>query len=478
MPLILPSNSISAVGYEVDNSLRFDDGSSDRLNRTQSTGNQRTYTFSFWIKRQDLERQNNLISARYSNLNRYAWIYFNNEASPDKDRLHVQSGIYSTSSTTVSMRFTTTRVFRDVSAWYHIVIAVDTTQSTESDRVKIYINGVQETDFTNSTYPSQNDQHFFNINTTPMEIGAFNSSNYFSGYMSEVVLIDGQQLDSTSFGEFDADSGIWKPIDVSGLTFGTNGFYLDFENSGSLGADVSGNGNNFTVNNLTSIDQTTDTPTNNYATLNPLHRGSYLSGLTFSNGNTTIVSSEGGSNYPYTYSTLAVSSGKYYSEFKCTSDPTLAMCGISSGVANTYLGSGSEEYGYFGDNGNVYNSGTNYAFGSSVSANDIVRVAMDLDNNYVYFGINGTWQNSGDPTSGASGTGGFSITATSSLSTGVYHFACGDAGTETPTIQANFGNPPFTISSGNSDANGYGNFEYAVPSGYYALNTKNLAEYG
>jgi hypothetical protein len=153
------------------------------------------------------------------------------------------------------------------------------------------------------------------------------------------------------------------------------------------------------------------------------------------------------------------------------------MCGISSGVANQYLGNGSEEYGYFGDNGSVYNSNTNSAFGSSLSANDVVQVAMDLDNNYVYFGINGTWQNSGDPTSGASGTGGFSITTTSSLSTGVYHFACGDAGTETPTIQANFGNGYFgttAVSSAQSPSDGIGLFEYAVPSGYKALCTKSI----
>jgi len=438
-----------------------------------SAGNRKTMTFSFWIKRGNLSTAQYPMSIIDSGSGNQADMRF--DATTDVFRMYSTD----TSGTPFAIHLVTDRVFRDTSAWYHIVWEIDTTQATESDRVKLYINGVRETSFSTETYPAQNTDLRWNGTSGSTggvtQIGAINGNGAFDGSMAHVHFIDGTAYDASTFGETDATTGIWKPKTAPSVTYGTNGFFLKFASAGSLGTDSSGNGNNFTVNG--SGTQTQDTPSNVFATLNPLHRGSYLSGLTFSNGNNTIVSSEGGSNYPYTYSTLAVSSGKYYSEFKCTSNPTLAMCGISSGVANQYLGNGSEEYGYFGDNGSVYNSGTSNAFGSSLSANDVVQVAMDLDNNYVYFGINGTWQNSGDPTSGATGTGGFSITATSSLSTGVYHFACGDAGTETPTIQANFGNGYFgttAVSSAQSPSDGIGLFEYAVPSGYKALCTKSI----
>jgi len=428
-------------------------------------GSTTKWTTSFWVKRGTLGSTQELVA--------------NWSSGTDNTTVRFLSGdtldIVDYQSNSIVMKRVTNRVFRDTSAWYHIVVNIDTDQATANDRTKLYINGVQETSFSTTTNYSSGQAHKWNT-TYVHNIGQSGApAGYFDGSMTHVHMVDGTAYDASTFGETDATTGIWKPKTAPSVTYGTNGFFLKFASAGSLGTDSSGNGNNFTVNG--SGTQTQDTPSNVFATLNPLHRGSYLSGLTFSNGNNTIVSSEGGSNYPYTYSTLAVSSGKYYSEFKCTSNPTLAMCGISSGVANQYLGNGSEEYGYFGDNGSVYNSGTSNAFGSSLSANDVVQVAMDLDNNYVYFGINGTWQNSGDPTSGATGTGGFSITATSSLSTGVYHFACGDAGTETPTIQANFGNGYFgttAVSSAQSPSDGIGLFEYAVPSGYKALCTKSI----
>jgi len=481
LPTIATGNVASAIGggYAVDNSCRFDDGSSDKLSKTQSTGNQRTYTFSFWIKRQDLERQQFMFGARYSNLTRYAWILFNNESSPDKDRLNIKSGIYSTSSTSTSMAFTTTRVFRDTSAWYHIVIAVDTTQGTESDRVKIYVNGVQETSFTTSTYPSQNDQHFFNVSTTTLEIGAFNSADYFSGYMAETVLIDGLQLTPTDFGEFNEDSGIWKPIDVSGLTFGTNGFYLDFKDSANLGNDANG-GTDLTEANLTAIDQTTDTPTNNFATINALDN--FYFGGTLSEGNLKILSIAGVESY--ITSTIAVSTGKWYWEIKITASGSARdFVGIADKIATAsnytpYSGNSKvlSYYGFTGQSvaGSTGNSGTPY--GATFTTGDIIGVAMDLDNNKLYFSKNGTFQNSGDPTSGATGTGALAID--SSPADGVYYAQFANIHNTASTFEANFGNAPYAISSGNADADGYGNFEYSVPSGYYALCTKNLAEYG
>jgi hypothetical protein len=240
--------SEAAGGYDVANSLRFDDGSSDYLNRTTGTPtNANKCTFSLWAKRGQLGGTKALMGFHTNDSNRGNFVF-------EVDKLEVR--MFDT-----SMQLTTNRLFRDVSAWYHIVLAVDTTQGTASNRVKLYINGVQETSFSTSSYPSQNSDFGFNKSGIVFKTTQKGEQNdFFDGYISEFVMVDGQQLDPTSFGEFDEDSGVWKAIDVSGLTFGNNGFYLDFENSGSLGADVSGNGNNFTVNNLTSIDQTTDTP--------------------------------------------------------------------------------------------------------------------------------------------------------------------------------------------------------------------------
>jgi hypothetical protein len=244
MPLIIPANSITG-GYEVDNSLRFNDDSSDYLSRTPAgASNRRTWTWSGWIKR--------------ANLGTTMTLFGTINEGTSQTTLNIYSsgsfGISSSGSGFANISIDTSALLRDVSAWYHLVVAVDTTQSTASNRVKIYINGTQETSLSSTTYPALNSEGTVNqaLNT---EIGRYNTVGffqYFDGYMSEVNFIDGQALDPTSFGEFDSATGIWKPIDVSGLTFGTNGFYLDFENSGSLGADVSGNGNNFTVNNLTS----------------------------------------------------------------------------------------------------------------------------------------------------------------------------------------------------------------------------------
>ncbi len=475
--IILGTNSIKDTGYDVANSCRFDRASSDGLTRSQSTGNQRTYTVSFWVKRSALGNQEHIVSARYGNQTRYQYIRWNGDSDSKKNCLDIFSGIYSTSSTSTSMYFVTNRVFRDMSAWYHIVLAVDTTQSTESNRVKIYINGVQETSFQQSTYPTQNQQHFYNINTTSIEIGTQNSGQYLNSYLAEVVLVDGQQLDATSFGEFDSDSPtIWKPIDVSGLTFGTNGFYLDFENSGSLGADVSGNGNNFTVNNLTAIDQSTDTCTNNFCTINSLDN--YFYAGTLSEGN--LKQTANASNYSFGTSTFGVSQGKWVVEVKIESGSTVRnVMGItdkvSTGTTNE-LGSLANGYGYSA-NGLIYNNGSEIT-GSydTFTTNDIIGIYLDLDNNKLYFSKNGTVQNSGT---------GISITAPSSTTNGVYFFAFGDYGASDDSVNnVNFGSPAFAISSGNTDGE-YGNFEYtttitgdSASKTFKALNTKNLAEFG
>jgi hypothetical protein len=349
-------------------------------------------------------------------------------------------------------------------------VVVDSANATADDRVKIYLNGNQITSFSIRINPSQNQDFILSTLTTTgigINTDQVGGVSRFNGYISEAIYIDNQALDPTSFGEFDEDSGIWKPIAYTG-TFGTAGFYLEFKDSSALGDDTSGNNNDFTVNNLTSIDQTTDTPTNNFATGNPLEKDS----PTYSNGNLTSTSG----SWLVATSTIASSSGKYYFEVKSLTSGTQSMIGIVktddlalSSSSILFCGRTENSIGYY-HNGTKYINDVETSYGNSYTTNDIIGVAMDLDNLKLYFSKNGVWQNSGDPTSGATGTGAINIP-----SAGFYHFAVSTNGS---TSDANYGNPPFTISSGNSDANGYGNFEYAVPSGYYALNTKNLAEYG
>jgi len=474
MPLILGTNSIKVTGFDVANSLRFDDGSSDYLNKTfGSNGTRTTWTFSTWIKRANLGSDQRILSCDDdASGNQDDFIKF---LSGDTFQIgFYNSGFYG--------EITTNRVFRDVSAFYHIVVVWDTTNGTAGDRIRLYVNGNRETSFSSSTNPSSGATSFINSTSYPLEIGrrGLNGTQYLNGYMAECVFIDGQALDPTSFGEFDSDTNIWKPIDVSDLTFGTNGFYLDFENSGSLGADVSGNGNNFTVNNLTSVDQSTDTCTNNFATFNPLD--GHIAHVVFSEGNLKSDFGSTASKKSFVRSTIGVASGKWYFEAKVIQNANFFVIGISdrpSPSDTTELGYGAYDYAYANDGGSFSkgNNGTFSSYGDSYTTNDIIGVAVDLDNNKIYFSKNGTFQNSGNPTNGTNPA--FTITAPSSTDHGFYFFCVGDMTAANNAIwSANFGSPSYSESGGNSDGNGYGNFAGSVPSGYYALNTKNLAEYG
>ena len=455
-PLILGTNSIKDEGYVVDNSLRFDEASTDYLNKTFSTPtNNKIWTWSAWVKRSKIQ------DGDYPNL-------FCANSLRDCIRFLNGDGIQIFFNEAGSGNLETSAKFRDMSAFYNIVVGVDTTQSTSSNRVKLYVNGEQITDFATENYPTQNYTCFIN-SAIEHRIGRdFLYTEYFNGYMAEVVFVDGQQLDATSFGEFDEDSNIWKPKDVSELTFGNNGFYLDFEDSSALGNDVSGNNNDFTVNNLTSIDQTTDTCTINFATLN----GAFNLSGTLSEGNLKYATSNGyGSQGNTATSTIGVSSGKWYAEFKCggtTGSFPNGMVGVyynpekfQNGTTNPAQ-SNDEGFGY-AENGNIYNNSST-STGTTYTSGDIISVALDLDGNKVYWYKNGTVVDSNGTAIDSGETYFFFIADTS-----------GSGGT---TFESNFGNPPFSISSGNSDGNGYGNFEYSVPSGYYALNSKNLAEFG
>ena len=448
-------------------SARFNDGSSDYLNRTSSsTGNKKTFTISYWCKRGNLTLGNTstaLSSGNFSNGDNHTYVGF--QLNTDTAR------IQNTVSGSTVMSLISTALYRDVSAWYHFVWKVDTTQSTESDRVKLYVNGVEQT--ISGTYPTQNQDTFFGSDDTyRVGVRFLASATYWDGYLAEVCYVDGQALAPTSFGVANSD-GVWTPIIYTG-TFGTNGFNLQFENAAALGTDSSPNGNTFTVNNLTSIDQSTDYPVVNYATLNPLSQGS---GITLSNGNCSYLTT---GTWESTPSTIAMSSGKFYCEFKWSPSSTgaqymqvgVAQPSTTSSWINQYPGYTSSGYGYAW-NGDKYNNASSSSYGSAWGVDSIIGVAIDMDNKKLYFHKDGTYQNSGNPTSGATGTGALSLTGDE------YYFVCsGFKNSENATINANFGSPPFAISSGNTDGNGYGNFEHAVPSGYYALNTANLAEFG
>jgi len=444
------------------NSCRFDDGSSDRLNKTLGTPtNNYKWTYSFWTKRGLLGSEDAITGAINNSQNKSIILF---RTDDQLEVMDLQSDSY-------VMQKKTNRKFRDVSAWYHIVISSDATLS--SPATKIYVNGVEETSFATSNEYSQNQANLWN-SALANHIGASDSSSrFYDGYLTEFIFVDGQALTPTSFGIFNTVSNIWEPRPYAG-TYGNNGFKLNFTDSSNLGDDTSGNGNDFTVNNLTSVDQSTDTCSNNFATWNPLHPGATLfTNCVFADGNLEFESNETGYVvYPIAKSTIGVSSGKWYAEFKPLETNTLI--GISDGISNENFIGGSTSNGVaYQNDGQKRVGNSESSYGDSYTTNDIIGVAMDLDNNRVFFSKNGTFQDSGDPTSS---TGAITIPTSS---TGVFHFATLDSSSSgTSKIAANFGSPAFSISSGNADANGHGNFEYAVPSGYFALCTKNLAEFG
>ena len=485
---ILPANTLSSGGYDVANSLRFNTASDDYLNRTVGTPTQSLkYTISAWVKR----------SVQSTNVNSAILGIGNSGSSNAALRFKTNDTLqfYDHVSNADQVNYITNRVFRDNSAWYHVVVSSD--RSLGSPETKIFINGVQETSFGTSTEYNQNDGANWNTNGKVLYVGSYNASyDHIDGYLAEVVFADGQILAPTSFGEFDSDSGIWKPISVSGLTFGDEGFYLEFKGSGTsanssgLGADTSGNDHHFTVNNLTAVDQSTDTCTNNFATLNPLDNLS--SGATFSEGNTTVASTNSGRGIMT--ATFGLTSGKWYWEVKnSASGGTHASDEWNHiGIANrpgsntdnilAESGTGSNkvyEYTYYAYDGNHWNNGDQGGYGASFTTNDIIGVLLDLDNNKIYWSKNGAWAD-GSGNSDENDPNGFkAVTDPASTPGGFYFPACGDGGINvSKTWQWNFGGTPgFAVSSGNADPNGYGNFEYPTE-GAYAICSKNLAEFG
>jgi len=475
MPLpSIPSGNVASAtastGFNVANSCRFNDADSAILTRTLGTPtNVDKWTFSAWIKWEGFGGDTKIFSAYVDGSN------FG----------HIQFTGYTLSynGTPSAGTLTTSRVFRDVSAWYNIQVIYDSGNSTEGDRIQIWVNGVRETSFSTETYPSQNQDGVFNSGQPHGVGGRADSSQFWGGYMAEVVFCDGQAYDASNFGEFDEDSPtIWKPKDVSGLTFGNNGFYLDFEASDNLGNDANG-GTDWSEANLAAADQASDTPTNNFCVMNPLDN--FKNAATFSEGNCKLVTAS--SPYFYNTGTFGLSNGKWYYECKVASSAPsdyniIGIAGeIGAGTAGDAElgGTGTYGYGYHGNDGKYISDvptggGAAYAYGATYSTSTI-GVYIDLDNNKLYFTKDGTLQNSG--------TG---ISIGTSPPHGVFFPAGGEQSTGgSATLEFNFGGcPAFAISSGNTDGD-YGNFEYSTTitgdgasKTFKAICTKNLAEYG
>jgi len=476
MPLILGTNSIKDTGFNVANSCRFEDGDNPKMVVTPSSSGTNAglkYTFSAWVKLGDIGADKTIWSCSSD-----TYIYISG-AGVISCNFRRDSGS--------NYEYNSTRKLRDPSAWYHIVLRVDTTDSTDADKVQVYVNNQEDTP-TTTTYRNMADDYETGANVSGIEqrIGVYSDGSLdFDGYMAEVIMVDNQSLAPTEFGEYDEDTPtIWKPKDISGISVGTNGYYLDFEDSSNLGNNAAGSGSaDLTETNLAATDSSTDTPTNNFATYNPLLNTQNVP--TFAEGNTQAATTGSGVNGGF--SSIGVASAKWYVEFKLSAHSGTNRCilGVTSNPAeddrnNEYFGQTARSYSYSAEIGRKYNNNSASSYGDSYTTNDILGVALDLDNLKIYFSKNGTWQDSGDPTSGATGTGAaFTVTAPASTDTGFYFFGAGDeSGSHSCTIQANFGNPPYANSSSVADANGYGAFEYAPPSGYLALCTKNLGSDG
>jgi hypothetical protein len=442
-----------AGGYEIERSLRFNSADSAYLNRTPgSAGNRKTWTWAGWVKKSGNASFQTLFANAVGSTNTTYFVLSLGRSADDPIYVSIWD---------VNL-LVTTQVFRDPSAWYHIVLAFDATQGTNSNKLKLYVNGSEVTTFATDNRSSISNQDYAINAVESHTIGSNRGSNYFNGYLADVHFIDGQALDPSSFGEFD-DNGVWQPIAYAG-SYGTNGFHLDFADNSTaaaLGTDTSGNGNTWTVNNISVTagagnDSLVDSPTNygedtgaggevrgNYATLNPLFIGNGQ-GVTLSNGNLDYLSTAGFGNYATRFSTIGVSSGKWYSEFTINAIASSLFLGISSnpGAVDNYIGQNATSWGYL-NNGNKWTSGGSSGYGASFTTGDVIGVALDLDAGTITFYKNGTSQG----------------TAYSSLPTGTYF--TGVSGTTNVSISCNYGQRPFA---------------YTAPSGFKALCTTNLPE--
>tara|TARA_B100001778_G_scaffold11342_1_gene8973 strand:+ start:1257 stop:2657 length:1401 start_codon:yes stop_codon:yes gene_type:complete len=466
MPAILGANSVT--GYDVDNSLLFNSADNAELSRTLgSASGEKVFSFSTWVKRSNTggSQSNYLLYGVDGSSNSFNW-YFRNDVLRLYENTAGSGGAY----------ITTNQKFTDISAWYHILLVYNTNESTNTNRVKIYINGSQIA-VSNLTVTNWPDEDYTNAEVVKsgntMKIGASGSnSEDFDGYLSQTYFIDGQALAPSDFGETN-DNGVWVPIKYTG-TFGNNGVFLEYkqtgtsQNSSGMGADTSGNDNHFATSNHVASDVVVDTPTNNFFTMNALgtigatnQQQTNTDGMV--NGNLEVVRTRSGGESDGAGSSISAfpQNGKWYYETKWESRDTSNMWfGI---VNNVDL---RTEVIYYANGTSYVNSSTDSSYGATYTVGDIISVAVNKDDNQVTFYKNGSTQG----------------TLTNNLMDDVDFFAyvSDGGGSDGPNAIFNFGNPVggFSISSGNADANGYGNFEYAPPSGYYALCSKNIGQFG
>jgi len=447
------------------------------LTRTPgSETNRKTWTFSAWVKRSSVPSgAGNQIWQITADANNYIKLYFYDNKIYWRSLIAGSNNGYKV----------TNRLFRDTSAWYHIVSTFDSTQATAGDRMKLYINGVQETSFSTDLNPGLNLNSTMNT-TNPLAIGIdnLNSLSYFDGSMSHIHFIDGTAYDATAFGEYDAN-GVWKIKTSPSVTYGTNGFFI--LKDGNSVTDQSGNGNNFTVGGGT-LTNTEDSPSNVFNVLNAVSNPP--NGYTLSNGNLEATVSGQSFVRQFIANTIAPTSGKWYWESKLITSggsdrSRLGICSYEENIGTgttvpqneLSIATGSSRI-RFTENGSTTEVD---GFFTIPSANDIFMYALDLDNTKFYFGINGNWWNyntaetGGDPTSGS----GYVTNSTNIIKGAMSLLINVQAGAAATTFtnQFNFGNGYFgttPVSSAGTNASGNGIFEYDVPTGYTALSTKGL----
>ena len=466
-----------STGYNIEYSNKFESDNSEAITRNydastgancianNSTTNAKKFTVSYWIKKTELLASGQNIP----------WIAI---AGGYATVVKFQDEKFAAYDDTAGWSLATNAVFRDTSAWYHLVCAVDTTQSTASDRVNLYVNGVLQTSFSTENYGTQNaDNQLWKVNTSHT-IG--NQAYFKGGYIAELHCIDGTQYAASDFGEYDDDSGIWIPKEAD-VTYGDQGYYLNWSDFGSansnanntgIGKDHSGNTNPFVnLDNWSSADIATDTPTNNFCTLNPLYK---CADTTMTDGATNCDRTNNGNNT--VRGTFVVTTGKWYWEVAVhrgtvnTNYPFMGMTGNFTTEACSWLYGDSKSF-YVSGSGNVEDAGSYKGAGTAAAqdpSHSIYGFAVDIDNEELYWYTNGTANNSGNA---------YSIsTSVGNSDEGMTPFLFMFTGANQ---SFNFGGYSVVApSSAESDANGYGTFEYAPPSGYYALCTKNLAEYG
>ena len=459
--------------YSISNSLRFNEPDDPQLSITPSSaGNRRTWTVSFWHK--------------VGKYNTYRYVFLSGASAPYDAVFITPDGGFALMldlGSSGDPGLTSSALCRDPSAWYHFVCALDTTQGTAANRIKLYINGVQQTSFSATNYPDQNSE--FNTNNTVLQtVGGISAQEYVDGYVSEFFLIDGTAYAASDFGEFN-DNGIWIPKDFTG-SYGTNGFRLEFKQTGTsanasgIGADTSGNDKHLAVSNLAATDVTTDTPTNNFCTMNPIDKsvGASVNLPTFTEGNLKLALQQDAS----ARGTIGLTSGKWYFEYNHSENgsdnsgyPIVGITTSHGGQAGNIIGFRTpDSTNYRGQKGT---SSLDNVFLSAREAGDLFGFYIDLDNETLIVHKDGSTYMASGYTSGIDWSSGLTTTDTQ---TGFFFPYVQNNASSSMTDEFNFGNPSFSISSGNADANGYGNFEYSPTlsgTNYYAICTKNLAEF-